>query len=70
MAIVAPIKDEQNNDCEQESKDEQTSERVVEDNSAIDVGVESGEDGGIEISDEQKAVDLAKDEADSIGGEV
>ncbi|MDD7351497.1 MAG: AzlC family ABC transporter permease [Clostridia bacterium] len=69
MAIVAPIKDEQNKDGDLENLDEQTSERVVEENSVIDVGVESVEDG-IENSDEQKPDDLAKDKADSIGGEV
>lgn len=69
MAIVAPIKDEQNKDGDLENVDEQTSERVVEENSVIDVGVESAEDG-IENSDEQKPADLAKDKADSIGGEV
>lgn len=69
MAIVAPIKDEQNKDGDLENADEQTSERVVEENSVIDVGVESAEDS-IENSDEQKPDDLAKDKADSIGGEV
>lgn len=69
MAIVAPIKGEQNKDGDLENVDEQTSERVVEENSVIDVGVESAEDG-IENSDEQKPADLAKDKADSIGGEV
>ncbi|MGN0796813.1 MAG: AzlC family ABC transporter permease [Christensenellales bacterium] len=65
MAIVAPIKDEQDNDGEQESKDEQTNERVVEDNSIIDVGVESDEEC-IENSDEQKS-DVIEN---GIGGEV
>ena len=69
MAIVAPIKDEQNKDGDLENADEQTSERVVEENSVIDVGVESVEDS-IENSDEQKPDDLAKDKADSFGGEV
>ena len=69
MAIVAPIKDEQNKDGDLENVDEQTSERVVEENSVVDVGVESAEDS-IENSDEQKTDDLAKDKTDSIGGEV
>ena len=69
MAIVAPINDEQNKDGDLENADEQTSERVVEENSVVDDGVESAEDG-IENSDEQKPADLAKDKADSIGGEV
>lgn len=69
MAIVAPIKDEQNKDGDLENVDEQTSERVVEENSVVDVGVESAEDS-IEDSDEQKAVDLQNDNANNIGGEV